>query len=107
MKDRISFIIKALNLKKVDFAKSLNLSSSMVSMLCSGVAAPSDRTIADICRIFHVNEIWLRTGVGEPFIQPEETEEQKILCLLSKAPTAVRLAIITLLESCVGGGEKT
>jgi hypothetical protein len=37
--------------------------------------------------------------------KPEETEEQKILRLLSKAPPAVRLAIITLLESCVEGGE--
>lgn len=106
MKDRISYVIQKLGIKKTDFAKALCVSQSMVSLLCSGAAKPSYRTISDICRIFHVNEVWLRTGVGEPFIQPEETEEQKILRLLSKAPPAVRLAIITLLESCVEGGEK-
>lgn len=75
MNERISFLLKELNLKKVDFAKALNVSGPMISMLCSGAAAPSDRTIADICRIFNVNEAWLRTGIGEPFIQLSREEE--------------------------------
>ena len=66
MNERISYIIKELGIKKVDFASSLNISGAMVSKLCSGDGRPSDRTIADICRIFNVNEVWLRTGVGEP-----------------------------------------
>jgi len=28
------------------------------------VSQPSDRTIADICREFNINEAWLRTGEG-------------------------------------------
>lgn len=75
MKDRISFIIKSSGIKKIDFASALNVSSGFVSQLCSGVSSPSDRTIADICRIFNVNEIWLRTGVGEPFIQLSREDE--------------------------------
>ena len=75
MNERISYIIKSLGIKKVEFATALNLSGAMISKLCSGDGAPSDRTIADICRIFNVNEAWLRTGIGEPFIQLSREEE--------------------------------
>ena len=75
MNERISFIIKSLGIKKVEFATALNLSGAMISKLCSGDGAPSDRTVSDICRIFNVNEIWLRTGVGEPFVQLSRDEE--------------------------------
>lgn len=75
MNERISYIIKSLGIKKVEFATALNLSGAMISKLCSGDGAPSDRTIADICRIFNVNEVWLRTGIGEPFIQLSREEE--------------------------------
>ena len=110
MNERISYIIKELGIKRIDFASSLNVSSGFVSQLCSGASAPSDRTIADICRIFNVNEVWLRTGIGEPFIQlsrEDETEEQRFLHLFSQAPPAVRLAVVTLLEACIKGGENT
>lgn len=77
MKDRIEFIIKSANIKKVDFAKRLNISSAFVSQMCSGVAKPSDRTITDICREFGCDEVWLRTGEGEPFRQ--ETRQEQIM----------------------------
>ena len=77
MKDRIEFIIKKANIKKVDFANRLNVSQAFVSQMCSGVAKPSDRTIADICREFGCDEVWLRTGEGEPFRQ--ETRQEQIM----------------------------
>ena len=83
MNNRISYVIKELGIKKTDFAKSLCVSQPFISQLCSGAASPSDRTIADICRIFNVNEIWLRTGVGEPFIQL--TREDEIAAALGSA----------------------
>ena len=75
MKDRIEYIIKHTNSKKVDFAKRLNISQAFVSQMCSGAAKPSDRTIQDICREFGVNEVWLRTGEGEPFQELGRNEE--------------------------------
>lgn len=75
MKDRIEYVIKSSNIKKVDFAKRLNLSQAFVSQMCSGVAKPSDRTIQDICREFGCNEVWLRTGEGEPFKERSREEE--------------------------------
>lgn len=43
--------------------------------MIGGVSAPSDRTIADICREFNVNETWLRTGEGEMFVKLSRSEE--------------------------------
>lgn len=75
MNDRIKELITTLNIKKATFAKRLSLSQPFVSELCSGAKAPSDRTIADICREFNVNEEWLRTGEGEMFVQLSRDEE--------------------------------
>ena len=75
MKDRINLLIQLLEITKTKFAERLNVSSAYVSQLCSGVREPSDRTISDICREFGVNEVWLRTGEGEPFQQRTREEE--------------------------------
>lgn len=75
MKDRIQMLILATNTNKTDFAKKLNISQPYVSQLCSGAKIPSDRTITDICRVFSVNEEWLRTGNGEMFVKKTPNEE--------------------------------
>lgn len=75
MKDRISLIIKERKVTKTEFAKRLNVSQAFVSQMCSGVARPSDRTIADICREFRIREEWLRTGKGEMAIADTEREK--------------------------------
>ena len=72
---RISAVLNALGMKKTAFAARLNVSQAFVSQLCSGVKQPSDRTIADICREFRVNEHWLRTGEGEMFLSLSRDEE--------------------------------
>lgn len=73
--ERITAVIKALNIKKIAFANRINVSSGFVSQLCSGASQPSDRTIYDICREFRVNEEWLRTGKGEMFTSLSRDEE--------------------------------
>ena len=75
MGDRISAIIEAKGIKKVQFAARINVDQSYISQLTSGKKTPSDRTILDICREFDVSEEWLRTGQGEMFIQKTESEE--------------------------------
>lgn len=76
MNDRISLIIKEKRITKTEFAKRLNVSQAFVSQMCSGVARPSDRTIADICREFRIREEWLRTGEGDMAIA--DTERDKL-----------------------------
>lgn len=77
MNKRINYLIQSLNISKAKFAEKLNISQAFVSQLCSGVREPSDRTIQDICREFGCDEVWLRTGDGEPFRQ--ETRQEAIM----------------------------
>ena len=60
-----------------EFADKLGLSQNFIWQIESGDRMPSDRTISDICREFGCNEVWLRTGEGEPF--QEETRQEAIM----------------------------
>ena len=65
--ERIKEARKALKLTQQVFADTIGLKRNTVATYEMGKSLPSDRTIADICREFHVNEFWLRTGEGEMF----------------------------------------
>lgn len=80
MNSRIMEIRKSLKLTQEEFAKRLGLSRNYVWMIENGDRTPSDRTIADICRIFGVDEAWLRDGIGEPFREadPEEAVQKAL-----------------------------
>lgn len=100
MKDRIEFIIKSAKMKKVDFAKRLNISQAFVSQMCSGAAMPSDRTIADICREFGCDEVWLRTGEGEPFRQESRQEQiMRFAVQTVKGSSEFRKALVAMLAT--------
>lgn len=75
LSERVKELIAALGIKKATFADTINVSQAFVSQLCSGASNPSDRTVADICREFDVNETWLRTGEGEMFVEKSRDEE--------------------------------
>lgn len=74
------------------------MSKVNISRLEKGERNITDRTIADICREFNVNEEWLRTGEGEIFIE-QSTEnldliaEEYKLSDLSKSVMAKFLAM--------------
>lgn len=72
--DRISQVVKESGLTKTAFAKRINISQPYLSQLCGGGYTPSDRTIADISREFHVRREWLETGEG-PMKLPEADED--------------------------------
>lgn len=71
---RIMYVIEKKSVKKIRFAEALNVSPAFVTEMCAGRKFPSDRTIADICRVYNVNEDWLRYGTGEPFMQLSREE---------------------------------
>lgn len=80
---RISYVVKTTCKTKTEFARRLKVSQAFISQMCSGAAKPSERTITDICQIFGVDEIWLRTGDGQPF--REQTKEEVLAEVFSKA----------------------
>lgn len=75
MHTRINKLVQISGLTKTDFAKRLGLSQPFVSKMCSGDSIPSDRTISDICRIFGIQEDWLRYGL-EPMRAAKSKEEE-------------------------------
>ena len=75
MKDRIKIVRNSLHMSQTDFAKSLSVSRSAVCKMESGENSPSDQTIALICKEFHVNEEWLRTGSGEMLKKRSKNQE--------------------------------
>ena len=72
--DRIGRILQEKGIKKIKAAELLNIDQSYVTQLVNCKRNPSDRTVSDICRVFNVNEHWLRTGEGEMFnpVDPDE-----------------------------------
>lgn len=75
MNDRIRKIRVIAGMTQVEFASKLGLTKNFISLLETGNREPSDRTISDICRVFNVNPVWLRTGVGEPFVPLSRSDE--------------------------------
>lgn len=77
MRERIAEVRKAAGLSQAEMADRLGLSRNFISLMENGNRIPSDRTVADICREFGVNRVWLETGVGEPFQPKDKREELK------------------------------
>lgn len=75
MKNRIVELRKELKLSQGKFAEQLNLTRNFVSLVETGDRKFSDRTIADICRVYGVNETWLLTGEGEMFAPMDREQE--------------------------------
>lgn len=75
MNERIRSVRAAAGLTQQEFAEKLGLTKNFISLIENGQRGPSDRTVRDICRIFGVNEIWLRTGACEPFTPLSRSEE--------------------------------
>lgn len=100
MDERIKQIRKTAGLTQIEFAEKIGLTRNYVAKLEIGDRAPSDRTISDICREFRVNEIWLRTGAGEPFDNEasREVEMTELFAeLMSDRPEAFRTRLVTTL----------
>lgn len=96
---RIMYVLEKKSVKKIRFAEALNVSPAFVTEMCAGRKFPSGRTIADICRVYNVNEDWLRDGTGEPFVQlsREETIAEYVSSVTGGHITDIDESIIKLM----------
>lgn len=90
MNERIKTIREDRNLSQSEFADMLDLKRNSISLIELGKRNPSDRTINDICKEFSVNEHWLRTGEGEPYIKGSEDELAELVGRLYKDKGSMR-----------------
>lgn len=75
MNERIKAVRKAMGLTQQAMADALNLKRNTIGAYEVGVITPSDRTIADICQKYNVDENWLRTGEGDMFMPCNRRDE--------------------------------
>ncbi|WCH46416.1 helix-turn-helix domain-containing protein [Lysinibacillus sp. OF-1] len=75
MNERLKLLRKHLGFTQAEMAEKMNLSQTHISALENGSKGITDRLIDDICRIFYVNEEWLRTEKGDMFAEQAIDEE--------------------------------
>lgn len=75
--ERIKEVRKGADLTQREFAERIGAKQNTVAQYEIGRNVPIDPVINSICREFGVNEVWLRTGEGEPF--QEETRQEQIM----------------------------
>lgn len=84
--ERLKWLRKDQKLTQQAFADKLGLKRNTVGGYEIGTVTMSDRTIGDVCAKFAVNETWLRTGEGEPYIQlSRQAEIARIISAAMKA----------------------
>lgn len=96
--ERVIHVIDSLGITRAEFADKLNLSRAAVTKFCKGEIALSDRTIADICRVFGISEAWLREGRGEMFapLGRKERLAKTFGQFLGKNPDEVQTALFEI-----------
>ena len=75
LKDRIKSIRKENKLTQVEFGESIGVKGNTITNYETGLRNPTDAVIKSICRIYNINEEWLKTGDGEMYQQLSEDEE--------------------------------
>ena len=75
MNDRIKEVRTVLGLSQQEFADRIGIKRGAVANYEVGRNEPIDAIISLICREFHVDEHWLRTGEGEMFVQISRDKE--------------------------------
>lgn len=75
MKERIKKIRKDLDLTQQEFASRIGTSANVLTNYETGRRNPSASVVNNICKTFHINETWLRTGEGEMYV-PINMENQ-------------------------------
>ncbi len=88
--NRIKHLRKTLGLTQQEFADRLSVKRGTIANYEIGRNVPHDSVIALICREFHVNEQWLRTGEGE-MLQSDPLTELEAFCIEKGFPRSAAI----------------
>lgn len=99
IEDRIKWLRKDKNMTQQEFADRIGTPRANIAGYERGIRTPSEAMISLICSKFAVNEAWLRTGEGEPYIQlSRQAEIARIISAAMKA-SSEREALICALAN--------
>lgn len=78
MKERLKELRKEkLNISQQEIAEKINITQASYNRYETGTTKPTNRVIADICRVYNVNREWLEHGTGEPLKVRTKKDELK------------------------------
>ena len=84
--ERLKWLRKDNDLTQQEFSDKLGIKRGTVANYEAGRNEPIDAVIELICSKFAVNETWLRTGEGDPYIQlSRQAEIARIISAAMKA----------------------
>lgn len=72
MNERIKQVRKFLKLNQDEFGKRLGVTATAISKIENSERGLTEQMILSVCRVFNVNEDWLRNGIGEMFVNPKQ-----------------------------------
>lgn len=75
MQERIKKIRKDMKLTQAEFGERISVKANTITGYETGLRTPSDAVITSMCREYHVNEEWLRTGGGDVYKKRSREEE--------------------------------
>lgn len=78
-----------LGLSQAQFALKINKTPGFISLIETGRSGISEETISDISKAYNVNEDWLRTGIGEMFLDEGQKEARDTKLEKEKAQQSV------------------
>ena len=102
--NRIKQLRRLLNLSQKDFSEKLGIGLSTLSMLEINKRKVLERHINLICKVFSINEDWLRYGT-EPIFKNENKDEDNILKTLEKH--GVKPYALTLIKTYIDMDDKS
>ena len=97
MGERLKLLRKALNLKQADFGARIGLSQPTIGMYEKETRPITERVISQLVSEFHINEEYLRHGIGDMFINQKPKLVRQLAEELSLSDREQRL-LLTFLE---------
>lgn len=76
MNNRIRVLRKTLSLSQKEFAEKIGLKQNAISHIEKEGSTVTEQNIKAICSQFNVNEAWLRTGLGNMFMENEKKQKE-------------------------------
>jgi transcriptional regulator with XRE-family HTH domain len=72
--NRVKDVRKSLGVSMETFGARIGVTRSAISRIESGVVGVTNQNITAICREYNVNESWLRSGIGNMFLELNRAE---------------------------------
>ena len=99
IEDRIKWLRKDKNMTQQEFADRIGTPRANIAGYERGIRTPSEAMISLICSKFAVNESWLRSGEGDPYIQLSRQAEIARIITQAMRASPEREALICALAN--------